>query len=125
MGGPWLRASDLFLRHGLLGGATVVLSGCQTGQGQPAGSEVLGLISAFFYAGARGVVASLWKVDDAATAILMGHFYDGLARGRPTAEALRQAQVAMLAGDDYRLPYYWGAFQLTGAERRFDFGLSD
>lgn len=123
MGGHWLRAADLFLHYGLLDGATVVLSGCQTGQGEPAGSEVLGLISAFFYAGARGVVSSLWKVDDAATAVLMGHFYDGLARGRATAEALRQAQLALLGSDDYRRPYYWGAFQLAGAEQRFDFSV--
>lgn len=118
MGGPWLRASDLFMRYGLLGGATVVLSGCQTGQGEPAGSEVLGLISAFLYAGARGVISSLWKADDAATVELMDALYAGLTQGQPTAAALRQAQLALLGSASHQTPYFWGGFQLTGAEAR-------
>lgn len=119
-GGPWLRASDLYLNYDLMRGATVVLSGCQTGAGRLEGGEVLGLQSAFLYAGARNIVSSLWKVDDTATAILMSDYYDGLVNGSETGEALRLAQLQMLGGERYRAPDYWGAFQLIGAGEGFD-----
>jgi CHAT domain-containing protein len=75
-----------------------VLSACETGLGKTAGGEgVLGLQRAFHQAGARPVVASLWKVDDAATAVLMEEFYANLwQKGLPNVEALRRAQLAVL-----------------------------
>jgi CHAT domain-containing protein len=75
-----------------------VLSACETGLGQEGGGEgVFGLQRAFHVAGARTVVASLWKVDDAATQTLMQEFYRNLwQRKLPRLEALRQAQLAML-----------------------------
>jgi CHAT domain-containing protein len=75
-----------------------VLSACETGLGQVAGGEgVLGLQRAFHQAGARTVVASLWKVDDAATSVLMEEFYTNLwQRKLPKLEALRRAQIAVL-----------------------------
>ena len=79
----------------------VVLSACETGLGPVAGGEgLLGLQRAFQVAGARTVVASLWKVDDAATERLMTHFYRNLwqKKGLPPLEALRQAQLAILNG---------------------------
>jgi CHAT domain-containing protein/Tfp pilus assembly protein PilF len=82
----------------LRGCELVILSGCETGLGQREGGQgVLGLQRAFLDAGARAVVASLWKVDDAATAVLMEQFYTNLwTRKLPTPEALRQAQLAVL-----------------------------
>jgi CHAT domain-containing protein len=76
----------------------VVLSACETGLGQvEAGHDVLGLQRAFQAAGARAVVASMWKVDDAATALLMKQVYTNLwANKLPRLEALRQAQLAVL-----------------------------
>jgi CHAT domain-containing protein len=76
----------------------VVLSACETGLGKAAGGEgLLGLQRAFQMAGARAVVASLWKVDDDATRRLMTEFYDRLWRNRTgTLEALRRAQIALL-----------------------------
>ncbi|MCY2995041.1 MAG: CHAT domain-containing protein [Planctomycetota bacterium] len=73
----------------------VVLSACETGLGDVAGGEgVFGLQRAFHVAGARNVVASLWKVDDKVTAVLMGLFYHNLWREKmPPIEALRQAQL--------------------------------
>src|SRR5262249_6711096 len=74
-----------------------VLSACETGLGLVGGGEgVFGLQRAFHLAGAHNVVASLWKVDDEATAALMALFYDQLWRqDKPPIEALRAAQLAL------------------------------
>jgi CHAT domain-containing protein len=74
-----------------------VLSACETGLGEAAtGEGVFGLQRAFHLAGARNVVASLWRVDDEATAALMALFYHYLwEEQRPPREALRQAQLAL------------------------------
>jgi CHAT domain-containing protein/Tfp pilus assembly protein PilF len=75
-----------------------VLSACETGLGESGGGEgVFGLQRAFHIAGARTVVASLWKIDDAATQALMTEFYRNLWEKKlPRLEALRRAQLAML-----------------------------
>jgi CHAT domain-containing protein/tetratricopeptide (TPR) repeat protein len=75
----------------------VVLSACETGLGLVGGGEgVFGLQRAFHLAGAHDVVASLWRVDDEATAALMAVFYDQLWRqNRPPIEALRAAQLTL------------------------------
>lgn len=87
----------------------VVLSACETGASRvAAGDEAVGLVRAFALAGAREVVASLWQVDDAATATLMARFYAGLQSGRSTAAALQAAQAAAAAQGAH--PYEWGAF---------------
>jgi CHAT domain-containing protein/tetratricopeptide (TPR) repeat protein len=82
----------------LRGTELVVLSACETGLGVGHyGQGVLGLQRAFHAAGARAVVASLWKVDDAATSVLMEQFYTNLwSKKMPKLEALRQAQLAVL-----------------------------
>ncbi len=91
----------------------VVLSACQTGEGRAFRAEgVSSLARAFFFAGTRGVVASLWKVDDAATAKLMAALYDGLASGHPAADALRTAKLRLLA--DGHPPAHWAAFVYLG-----------
>lgn len=82
----------------------VVLSACQTALGGPAGdgTEIAGLSSYFLRTGrAEAVVASLWKVNDGSTSLLMQHFYELLATGELTkAEALRQAQLSLLYNED-------------------------
>lgn len=94
----------------------VVLSACRTALGKNVSGEgVIGLTRGFMYAGAKGVVASLWKVDDEATAELMGHFYHALLRdGVPPAAALRAAKLALRKQERWRAPYYWAAFVLQG-----------
>jgi CHAT domain-containing protein len=86
-----------------LGGLDLaVLSACDTGLGEAGGGEgVFGLQRAFHLAGARTTVASLWKVDDAATQALMREFYTNLwERKLPRLEALRRAQLSMLLDYD-------------------------
>jgi CHAT domain-containing protein len=97
----------------------VVLSACETALGKEVkGEGLIGLTRGFMYAGADRVVASLWKVDDAATAELMERFYRGILQGglRPAA-ALREAQIQMLKQERWANPYYWGAFTIQGEWR--------
>jgi CHAT domain-containing protein/tetratricopeptide (TPR) repeat protein len=130
-----LEVADLDLRRVEL----ATLSACETGLGATANGEgLLGLQRAFQVAGARSVVASLWKVDDTATRDLMERFYENLWRQTaPDApplsklHALREAQLWMLKErgprglvdpeqkpadeSQQRLPpYYWAAFVLSG-----------
>jgi CHAT domain-containing protein len=86
----------------LRGTELVVLSACETGRGRIAGGEgVLGLQRAFHIAGARALVASFWKVDDAATSLLMEQFYLNLWQKQlAKGEALRQAQLFVLNHPD-------------------------
>jgi CHAT domain-containing protein len=98
----------------------VVLSACQTGVGKEIkGEGLVALTRGFMYAGARRVVASLWKVDDASTAALMQDFYRCLLKeGRSPADALRQAQLKIMKRNQrWSSPYYWAAFILQGEYR--------
>lgn len=115
----------------------VVLSACETGLGEVAGGEgVFGLQRAFALSGARSSIASLWKVNDAATLALMTEFYrNHWERGLGRLESLRQAQLSLLQswdpvegkfrgldlvarklprGGPHLPPFYWAAFQLSG-----------
>ncbi len=98
----------------------VVLSACQTGLGKDVrGEGLLGLTRGFMYAGASSVVASLWKVDDEATAELMKLFYTNMLQHEmPPAEALRAAQSSIRQRPEWRSPYYWAAFTLQGEYRQ-------
>jgi len=99
-----------------LGAELVVLSGCETALGkQVRGEGLVGLTQGFLYAGARQVVASLWRIEDRATAELMSRFYRGLlVEGKAPAAALRQAQLAIRHDKRWRSPYYWSGFVLQG-----------
>ncbi len=93
----------------------VTLSACQTGLGKLlAGEGVQSLSRAFFYAGARSVVVSLWNVNDAATAALMKEFYSHLTRGTPRHEALRLAKLSLRRSSQWNHPHFWAPFVLTG-----------
>ena len=106
----------------LQGTELVVLSACNTGQGEVQNGEgVFGLRRALQEAGAQAVMMSLWEVPDKATEELMTLFYskwlDG--GGIEKHEALRQAQLEMREKtkqdhDGRDLPYFWGAFVLVG-----------
>jgi CHAT domain-containing protein len=94
----------------------IVLSACQTGLGKDIkGEGMIGLTRGFMYAGAARVVASLWRVDDYATSVLMKKFYRGMLQEKlPAAAALRKAQIEMWRQQQWQSPFYWGAFVLQG-----------
>jgi CHAT domain-containing protein len=92
----------------------VTISSCE-GAGTEAytGEGLIGLSWAFVRAGAHNVIGALWAVNDASTAKLMGHLYDGLKHGQPPDAALRSAKLSLLhSGEIVRKPFYWAPFQL-------------
>lgn len=91
----------------------LVLSACQTAVGDD--RAVLGLAGFAVRSGARATLATLWSVRDQSTALLMRKFYQYLRRpGITKAEALRQAQLSLLADSDYDDPFFWAPFVLVG-----------
>jgi CHAT domain-containing protein len=110
----FLRTHEIFNLQ--LPADLVVLSACQTALGKEIkGEGLVGLTRGFMYAGAERVVASLWQVDDQATAELMKRFYHGMLKGnlRPAA-ALRAAQIEMSKSSRWSSPYYWAGFVIQG-----------
>lgn len=92
-----------------------VLAACRTGIGTGFDtSGVSSLTGAFLAAGASSVIATLWDVDDAATAAFMQQFYYFLARGVATDTALRSAQLRLIGDTDWNRPQVWAAFVVTG-----------
>jgi CHAT domain-containing protein/predicted negative regulator of RcsB-dependent stress response len=110
----FVRVHDLYRLR--LGADLVVLSGCRTATGKELrGEGLVGLVSAFMWAGSPRVVASYWDVKDQATAELMKRFYRAmLVEGRTPAAAMRAAQRSMKADARWQSPYYWAAFAVHG-----------
>lgn len=91
----------------------LVLSACQTATGDK--RAALGLAGVAVRAGARSTLASLWSVNDESTALVMIQFYQELTNNQLTkAEALRQAQLALLKNPSYRHPMFWAPYVLLG-----------
>jgi len=106
-----LEASNL----DLWGTKLVTLSACDTGVGEIKNGEgVYGLRRAFVLAGAETLVMSLWPVSDTVSREVMTSFYTGLREGRGRSDALRRAQLAMLARKPRQHPFYWAGFILAG-----------
>jgi len=97
----------------LEGTKLVILSACETALGEvKSGEGVYGLQRAFKMAGAEVVVMSLWKVDDAATQVLMTTFYKEWIVAGDFQKAFKTAQIKLKK--EYPQPYFWGAFVMTG-----------
>jgi CHAT domain-containing protein len=113
----FLRLHEVFNLK--LNAEVVVLSACQTALGKEVrGEGLIGLTRGFMYAGAPRVLASLWPVDDLATAELMKRFYRGLLKdnARPAA-ALRAAQLEIAKQKRWAAPFYWAGFVMQGEWR--------
>ena len=106
----------------------VTLSACDTAIGRLAvGDELVALSEAFLFAGAPTVVATLWRVDDKSTALLMQNYYRHLQAGQDKLSSLREAQLDLMKSRgwddrddlpfDYSHPYYWAPFILVGEYR--------
>jgi len=93
-----------------------VLSACDTALGKDLNGEGLfGFTHSFLSAGSKSIVASLWKVDDRSTAILMSDFYRSmLQNGMPPAAALRAAKLKLMKEPRWRTPYFWAGFVFQG-----------
>ena len=94
-----------------------VLSACNTGSGKLSrGEGIMSLARGFMYSGCPSVITSLWSVDDKSTAVIMKHFYEGLAKGLSKDEALRASKLSYLKNADEikSNPFYWAGFILIG-----------
>jgi CHAT domain-containing protein/tetratricopeptide (TPR) repeat protein len=112
LGGGWMTLLDVYSLR--LNCELMTLSGCATGMGLVlAGDEFVGLARGFLHAGAAALLASLWDVNDEATACLMDHFYSAVRDGVGKAESLRRAMAAVRAR--YPHPFFWAPFVLVGA----------
>jgi CHAT domain-containing protein len=108
-----LQRDESKLTHGSNHTDLVVLSACRTGQGRIHNGEgVSGLARVFLYAGSRGVVCSLWGVDDNATEAFMRVMYQRLEKDDSAADALRAVRLALIA--DGQPPLFWAPFILMG-----------
>ncbi|MCC9741735.1 CHAT domain-containing protein [Streptomyces sp. MNU89] len=112
-----LTVGELLDEPGAARGELAVLSACETalpGTGLP--DECTGFPAAFLQLGWRGVISTLWSVDEEWTGRLMGHFYAALTGGLSPAAALRAAQEALMTREDgtARAPYYWAGFIYSG-----------
>ncbi len=96
----------------------VVLSACETGVGKVFGGEgILGLTRAFFYAGVRSVVVSLWPISDESSSLFMEAFYREILAGASRDVALQRARKSLARSRDFAHPFHWAAFELHGVGR--------
>lgn len=109
-----LRMQDIYNLH--MPVDLVTLSVCDSTSEPSLGAEgIFGLSRAFFYAGVRRLVVSLWPVDDRASAKLMTLFYTHLIDRRQSPQAALQAAQAQMRSDPrWRSPYYWAGFVVQG-----------
>jgi CHAT domain-containing protein len=109
--------------HELLGlridAPLVFLSGCETGLGAAwatqfdQGEDYATLAQAFLYAGARNVMATLWRIQDEGAGAFAERFYAHIAL-MPPPDALAKAQRELLQSSKYAAPHYWAPYQMSG-----------
>ncbi len=116
--GPAGRLSAAEIAGSRFDARLAVLAACSSGSGRLlSGEGVLGLSSAFLAAGVPTVVATLWPVDDAATASFSRFFYEALAQGLSAGESLRLAQEGLRTQPATAHPFFWSGFVLVGDGR--------
>jgi len=111
----FLTSTDIAMLH--VPGALVIMTGCATGTGDVrSGAGLLGLTRAWSMAGAEGVIATEWPVEDSRGGIF-SRFYSYL-QGSTPAEALRLSQTEMIHSGTWQAsPSYWASYQLSGGGR--------
>jgi CHAT domain-containing protein len=102
-------------------GSLIVLSACETNVGTyQQGEGVMSLARGFFYAGASGLLSSLWSVNEGATSVLLSDFYRDFRKGRSASESLRYAKLHYLDTKGVPMarksPYYWSGLIYVGQE---------
>jgi CHAT domain-containing protein len=109
----WLRAREIQAMQ--LHAELVVLSGCETGKGSfEDGEGLVGMSWAALAAGARGSLASSWRVEASSTTEMMIAFHQGVLHGMSKAESLRRAELKLIHTDKHEHPFYWAGFVLMG-----------
>jgi len=112
-GAPSLRAERVARMH--LSARLVVLASCASvGESVIVGEGVNGMATAFIVAGAPTVVATLWPVDDRATARFTRHFYEALEDGQTVGAAVRDAQRRLSRDRQWRAPVHWAGYVVVG-----------
>ena len=101
-----------------VGARLVVLSCCHSGPGEVKSEGVVGIARSFLCAGARSVLVSLWAIDDVATMVFMGSFYQHLADGKSASVALHQA----MKSEEFSAVKYWAPFVLIGDDVTLELG---
>lgn len=99
----------------------VCLSTCESGLGEwKQGEGIMSLARAFAYAGAKGLVATLWSVNEVSSSTLFESFYQHLRKGKSKAEALHSAKLDYLNDAEIpafqKTPYYWAALAYVGED---------
>lgn len=113
-----LYVHEVYNLH-LVKNGLVILSACESGSGLTMGGEgLMSLSRAFMYAGAGGIISTLYKTDDLVTAFLMKRLYMHMGDGMDPAEALRQSKIDLLESDEInprlKTPNYWSNFVYIG-----------
>ncbi len=107
----WLTLQEL--HRAQCSAPLITLSACDSGRSEALlGDKLIGFYQSFFSIGAQSVVVSLWSLDDQVAIRTMTAFYQAIKRGQPVHQALRAAQLTMMA--TWRHPYYWAPFMLVG-----------
>ena len=98
----------------------VVLSCCQTAQGDIRAEGVVGIARSFLGAGARAVVVSLWAIDDEATLAFMELFYNHLTKnGLSVCQALQRSMLTLQGREEFKRISYWAPFYVIGEDVKF------
>ena len=119
---------DIFTMRDVLGvqmrPRLVVLSCCQSANGEIKAEGVVGIARAFLGAGARSVLVSLWAIDDQATLEFMKKFYYHLAEGQTASESLNQTMNCMRESEEFGAVKFWAPFVLIGDDVTLEFSES-
>lgn len=109
----WLQMREIYPLD--LAGQLVVLSACQSAFGAASSAEGMhSLARAFTYAGAKSVVGTLWRVEDATAAAIVKDMYSAIGRGQTVSGALRFAQIRAAGDHPYRNPRNWAGWVVSG-----------